>query len=185
MEVLRLAGCNPVVVVCPASHLDRAAQLSEGDEGFVFVEGGATRRASVAAGLAAVERPTVVVHDGARPFVTTEMVTAVLEALETYDGATVAVPMDETLKRVEDGAVVATVDRTSLWRVQTPQAFRTDVLKAAHAAAASDDVEATDDAALVERFGGSIGVIRGSRANIKITYPEDLALAASLAGDRP
>ena len=150
----------------------------------VLVSGGETRQASVVSGLDEVSSETVVIHDGARPLVTDDLVQKVLAPLEHSDAAIVGVPMDETLKRAEDDRVIDTVDRSSLWRVQTPQAFRTAVLRAAHERARADGFVGTDDAALVERDGGSVVLVQGSRLNVKVTYPEDFTLVEALLEDR-
>lgn len=145
--------------------------------------GGPTRQASVRNGLEHVASDRVVVHDAARPLATPEMVNRVLNVLGEMEGATVAIPMDETIKRVEDAVVVETLDRSGLWRVQTPQAFHTETLRRAHAEALLAGIEATDDAALVERLGVQIAVVPGSLRNIKLTYAEDFALAEAIIRD--
>lgn len=138
---------------------------------------GDDRQGSVRNGLEEVDSEIVVIHDAVRPFVTAAMVTATLQALDDHDGAIIAAPVDETLKRVEGSAVVGTVDRTGLWRAQTPQSFRTAALKKAHRKAVDDERVVTDDASLLEFYGGSVVVVPGDNRNLKITYPEDFALA--------
>ena len=143
------------------------------------VEGGATRSASVRHGLAAVPEAAevVVVHDAARPLAPRALFDAVVAAVRAgADAAVPAVPVRDTLKRVEGDRVVATVDREHLVAVQTPQAFRAGALRAAHARGA----DATDDAALVEAAGGRVVVVPGDPRNLKITEPIDLAVAAAL-----
>jgi 2-C-methyl-D-erythritol 4-phosphate cytidylyltransferase len=142
-----------------------------------IVAGGETRSASVRAGLIAVPKQAevIVVHDAARPLATAEMWDKVLDAVAA--GADAAVPVlavTETLKRVQNDAVIETLDRHQLVLVQTPQAFRAGALRAAHAGAR----EATDDAALVEAAGGRVVTVAGDRRNLKITEPDDLAVAA-------
>lgn len=154
-------------------------------EPFTITSGGPTRQASVARGLALVDGDRVIVHDGARPFVTPDLVRRVLAGLHEVDGAVTAIPLDDTVKRVDGDRVLHTVDRTQLWRVQTPQAFWTDKLRMVHRRAEADGIEATDDAALIETFGGTVRVIEGSRTNIKVTHPEDLAMAEQLARRLP
>lgn len=176
---MQAAGCDPVVAVVPEEWIERARSLLDGS--VTLVAGGPTRQASVTNGLAKIERDRVVVHDGARPFVTTDLVKRALEALADCDGAVTAIPIDETVKRVEGDRVLHTVDRSQLWRVQTPQAFWTEKLRIAHRRASIDGIEATDDAALIETFGGTVRVVEGSRTNIKITHPEDLAVAQHIA----
>ena len=165
------AVSDGVVVVVPAADV-----VTEGG-----VAGGATRSDSVRAGLAAVP-PTatiICVHDAARPFASAELFTAVIAAIS--DGADAAVPgiaVTDTIKRIDaDGIVVETPLRSALVAVQTPQAFRASVLRAAHASGR----DATDDAALVELCGGRVVVVAGDQNNRKITHPDDLAWARELA----
>jgi 2-C-methyl-D-erythritol 4-phosphate cytidylyltransferase len=184
LDVLRAAGCAPVVVVVPDAGLNRAHELTEALPFVDVARGGDTRRASVAAGLRRVRSGRVVVHDAARPLVTRAAVEAVVDALGDADGALVAAPVDETLKRVEEGRVRETVARDALWRAQTPQAFRTAVLREAHERAARDGLEATDDAQLVERCGGDVRVVAWRATNLKITYPEDFVIAQAMLEGR-
>ncbi len=169
-------ACDGVVVVVPA---DRAA--TSGDSG--VVAGGATRSASVRAGLAAVpaDADIVVVHDAARPLAGPELFHRTVAAVrDGADAAIPAIPVTDTVKEVDGGRVVATVDRSRLVTVQTPQAFRAAILRRAHAG----DPDATDDAALVEAMGGRVVVVEGDPRNLKLTSPDDLLVArALLAGD--
>ena len=139
------------------------------------VPGGTTRQQSVLAGLEALEAAApdvVLVHDAARPLLPKGTVPALLAALQDAPGAIPAVPVADTLKRVEGGLIRATVPRNGLYRAQTPQAFRFATLLAAHRAGAGS--AATDDAALLEAVGHSVAIVAGSDDNIKLTYPEDL-----------
>jgi len=139
------------------------------------VAGGATRQASVAAGLEALARfapDLVLVHDAARPLIPPGTIEAVVAALERAPGAIPAVPVADTLKRATDGKIAETVPRTGLFRAQTPQGFRFPVLLALHRA--EDSTEATDDAALLERAGETVLLVPGGEDNIKLTYQEDL-----------
>ena len=178
------AGCDPVVTVAPADLLEDAHAIAARSSGSIVVAGGPTRQASIAAGLARVDAPRVVVHDAARPLVTEADVHAVVDALERAPGAIVARPLDDTLKRVEDRRVVGTVPREGLWRAQTPQAFRTEVLRDAHRRAAEEGFEATDDAALLERYGSEVLVIEARGTNPKLTRAEDFSLAEALLRSR-
>lgn len=164
-DALRAGGCVDVVVV---------GDVPGG------VPGGIRRRDSVAAGVEALpdDAEFALVHDAARPLASPGLVKRVVAALGDGHVAVVpGVPVRDTLKRVADGQVVATIDRAGLVAVQTPQGFRLDVLRAAHAA---DDEDATDDAALVERTGGTVTVVAGEEHNLKITYPGDLRIAAAV-----
>ncbi len=161
------AASDGVVVVVP----DDAATRERG------VAGGATRSDSVRAGLAEVpSNATIVcVHDGARPFASSDLFAAVIAAvIDGADAAVPGVPVSDTIKQIDgDGTVVGTPTRSGLRAVQTPQAFRADVLRHAHASAA----DATDDAALVEAVGGRVVVVAGEEDNRKITDPNDLRWA--------
>lgn len=179
MEALAGAGCQPLVVVVPAEAVEEVSTLA-GRFDADLVIGGESRQRSVARGLERVDAARVVVHDAARPFVTAEEVRRAAAALDDADGAVTAVPVEETLKVVEGARIVATMDRTSLWRAQTPQAFRVAVLRAAHQRAAEEGYEGTDDAQLLERYGAKVVVVRGSRRNLKLTFAEDFALAEAM-----
>lgn len=165
-----------IVVVVASDRVDEVrARLGSTVEDVVV--GGETRRASVSAGLRALAQPPwVLVHDGVRPFVSTDLIDRVLAAAEQHGAAVPAIPLTDTLKEVGDGRVLRTLDRSGLWAVQTPQAFRTDLLRAAHAAA-SAEAAVTDDAQLVEQLGAAVGVVAGDADNVKITAPADLAAA--------
>jgi 2-C-methyl-D-erythritol 4-phosphate cytidylyltransferase len=142
------------------------------------VPGGARRRDSVAAGLAEVPDDVdwVLIHDAARPLITPRLIDRVLAraSIGDVDGVVPAIPLADTLKRVQGEKVIATVDREALAAVQTPQAFAVSVLRAAHK---SDAHDATDDAGLVERADGTVVTVMGDPSNLKITVPEDLEMA--------
>jgi 2-C-methyl-D-erythritol 4-phosphate cytidylyltransferase len=157
--------------------------------GVIGVDGGAVRSQSVALALAAAgEGDPVLVHDAARPLLTAELARSVLAALEADDSADAAIaaaPVTDTIKRVDDrGAVSETVERRSLWGVQTPQVFRRAALE--RALDVPDQVlsEATDDAWLIERSGGKVIVVRADAENLKITTPLDLQVAEMLLARR-
>jgi 2-C-methyl-D-erythritol 4-phosphate cytidylyltransferase len=162
--------CDGVVVVVPAADADHERAVA----------GGETRSASVRAGLGAVPdgADIVCVHDAARPMAGPELYRRVIEAVRGgADGAVPAVPVSDTIKIVDgDGSVVATPDRAALVAVQTPQAFRADMLRKAHA----EGGEGTDDAALVEAIGGHVVTVPGDISNRKITDRADLEWANSL-----
>lgn len=168
-------------MVVPQDSIDRARELTAGWGPITITAGGVTRQDSVSSGLEEVSSDLVLVHDAARPFATTELIERVLAQLDGFDGAIPALPLDETVKRVDDERVVETIDRERLWAVQTPQGFHTEVLSSAHEKARAEGINSTDDAMLVERYGGSVKVVRGLRSNLKITYPEDFEMAEALA----
>ena len=149
------------------------------------VTGGETRQDSVRRGLesladAAPER--VLIHDGVRPFVAAETISAVLAALDVHGAALACVAVPDTLKRARDGVVEATIDRTGIWRAQTPQGFRYADILAAHREAAFDPALAdlTDDTQLAEPRGARVAVVAGHEDNFKITTEPDLARAERL-----
>ena len=182
-EALSAAGARRLVMVVSADDLHYARRMLSPLD-IDVVTGGATRAASVRAGLAALEADppaAVLVHDAARPFLTTAVVERLLAALADADGAVPALPLADTLKRGDGETVEATLPRAGLWRAQTPQAFRFGRLVIAH-----DDwpagEEMTDDAAAVERTGGRVAITAGDPMLMKLTYPEDFAMAEALAG---
>lgn len=181
----RVAAVLPVL---PRAQLRLFARLRERrgwERCLPAVAGGRERQDSVAAGLRALpdDVDLVVIHDGARPFVTAALIDRVLAAARRHGAAIAAVPAQDTVKRVTpDLFLDGTVDRRTLWLAQTPQAFQVGLLREAHARARAAGLDATDDAALVEALGHPVRVVPGSRANFKITTREDLALARALAG---
>jgi 2-C-methyl-D-erythritol 4-phosphate cytidylyltransferase len=144
-----------------------------------IVPGGERRQDSVYNGLMAIggECDVVVIHDGARPFVMTELIERSVEFCTDYKAVITAVPPKDTIKRGENGFVFSTLDRSRLWSVQTPQAFQYETILKAHQRAREDLFEGTDDASLVERMGEPVKILEGSYDNFKITTSEDLYLA--------
>ena len=146
-----------------------------------IVPGGKERQNSVMNGLRAIADPqdcdVILIHDGVRPFIPTEVIAEAVAVAKTADGALVAVPAKDTIKEVHDGLVTGTPPRESLWLAQTPQAFRYGIIRAAHDRAEAEDFLGTDDASLVERAGGTIRIVQGDYRNIKLTTPEDMILA--------
>jgi 2-C-methyl-D-erythritol 4-phosphate cytidylyltransferase len=143
------------------------------------VAGGKERQDSVLEGILEAEGDIVIIHDCARPFASRELFLKVSE-LGDFEGKICALPVRDTLKQVSEGMVIKTIDRTGLWHSQTPQAFLRKILLECHFRARSEGFFATDDAMLLERYGYRVGVVMGEPTNIKITYPEDLALAQRL-----
>ncbi len=168
VAVAARAGDGVVVVVPSADVSAEAGRLP----GASVVAGGSSRAASVRNGLAAVpdEAEVICVHDAARPLVTLEIFERVVEAVRSgAAGAVPVVQVTDTIRSVDGGVV----DRSSLRAVQTPQAFRAELLRAAHAGAG----DATDDAGLVEAAGYPVVMVDGHTRNIKITHPDDVAAA--------
>ncbi|MCL2224984.1 MAG: 2-C-methyl-D-erythritol 4-phosphate cytidylyltransferase [Defluviitaleaceae bacterium] len=149
-----------------------------------IVQGGETRAQSVFSALQAISPATdvVLIHDGIRPFVTHEIITAVAQAALEHGAAVACSPVTDTIKQVTGGIITATPDRSTLWQAQTPQGFTYSTIMQAYAAAHADDTlsTATDDSALAERIGISVHVVPSSPSNIKITTPTDLIIARAL-----
>lgn len=184
VEAFLAAGAADVIVVVPdgsAAELDRALL---GLEGWRTVIGGAERADSVRKGLepAAPGLP-VLVHDAARPGLTPDHIGALLAEITQADAAAPALAMTDTLKRATDGWVHGTTDRTGLWRVQTPQAFAPGILQSAYPRWTGAE-SPTDDLTVVEAAQGSVRLIPGDPKLMKLTYPEDFAMAEALLGVR-
>jgi 2-C-methyl-D-erythritol 4-phosphate cytidylyltransferase len=149
------------------------------------VPGGAERQHSVYAGLQALDTPWVLIHDAVRPLVSVEAIRRCMMRTREQGAAVLAVPVKDTIKQVDDGAlIVATLERSALWSVQTPQGFERELVHSALAQAFAEDYIGTDDAAAVERYTGvRVAVAMGEYSNIKITTPEDLKFAEFLLAD--
>ena len=148
-----------------------------------LVPGGSERQASVYNGLAAAlgHGDIVAIHDGVRPFVQPELITRCIEGAEAYGACVPGIPAVDTLKQVDAaGTIEKTLARSRIWCAQTPQTFRYDLIWAAHESARSGGIAETDDATLLERMGRPVRMIPGCRFNLKITTPEDLALAPAI-----
>lgn len=146
-----------------------------------LVYGGKERQHSVYNGLIAANTDDVIlVHDGARPFIDVRFIHELVEAAKDHGAAVVAVQVKDTIKRVHHNEVVETVDRSSLWAIQTPQAFRISILKEAHKKALETNFLGTDEASLVERLPYPVKIVEGSYDNIKLTTKEDLYFAEAI-----
>ena len=174
-----------IVIVCPEDRHDEYLKRAIDPLPFVtpviVAPSGPTRQESAFSGLEYVpeEFEYVVMHDGARPLVTPKLIAhsiAIVKGNIDCDGAVVAHPAIDTLKVVEDGVIAGTPDRSVFWNAQTPQVFRSGILRRAHAAALSDGFVGTDDSSLIERLGGRVLVVEGPRDNLKMTVPEDYEL---------
>jgi len=184
VEAFLAGGAADIVIVTTQEGEKALAEVLDGLTGWRAAAGGATRALSVQSGLAALanrpEDEPVLIHDAARPFLTRATIEGVLKALETADAALPALPVADTLKRAEPGQNPITTSRDHLWRAQTPQAARRNTLLAAYAA--WTEGEPTDDAQVVEAAGGRVAIAPGDPLLLKLTYPEDFAMAERLAG---
>ena len=171
-----------IVVVCPEErheeYLKRAIDPFPFVTPVIVAPAGPTRQESAFSGLEYVpeEFEFVAMHDGARPLVKPSLIAHTINIVKgntDCDGAIVAMRAVDTLKVVEDGVIAGTPDRNVFWHAQTPQVFRAGIIRRAHAAALSDGFVGTDDSSLIERLGGRVLVVQGSRDNFKMTNPED------------
>lgn len=177
-----------VVLVTAESAISKCQELVRSDHQlggleFVFQSGGRRRQDSVGQGLARLDPDceVVVIHDGARPFVSPQLIDQCVEVACREGAAVVGVPVQNTIKVISaDRRVRETPARDTLWEIYTPQAFLTEIIRNASRRAARENAEATDDATLVERLGKRVVVLEGQRTNIKITVPEDLLFAEAL-----
>jgi 2-C-methyl-D-erythritol 4-phosphate cytidylyltransferase/2-C-methyl-D-erythritol 2,4-cyclodiphosphate synthase len=188
LAALELAETISSVIVAAGSHTSAAVAQLIGDQAFskvqAIVPGGQRRQDSVAAGLAALPEgiELVVIHDGARPLAEPELFDRCVRAAAEAGAAIAATPVADTLKRVADGVISGTVEREGLWAAQTPQAFRLSVLRQAMTASAGTTV--TDEALLCEAVGAPVQIVPSSPANVKVTHPEDIAVAEALLNAR-
>jgi 2-C-methyl-D-erythritol 4-phosphate cytidylyltransferase len=189
VDRLRRAGFLTVTVAAPAEALDEASRILPVVPWLRVVEGGATRQASVAAALAACPAAgddLVAVHDAARPATAVADVRAVVESAARSGGAILGRAVSDTIKRIEAWRVVATLDRRTLFRAETPQVFRRATLERALERARHDRFVGTDEASLVERLGDvAIAAVEASAPNPKVTVPADLALIEWLLSREP
>lgn len=186
--IARVPAIGEVVIAAPAGMESAARREASGLQiPAKITRGGGERQDSVRIALAITSSQSelIIVHDAARPFAPAEMFEACLEAAARAGGAIAALPVADTLKRVDDQrAISATVPRASLWQAQTPQAFRRTLLVSAHERAVKDRLVATDDADLVERIGGRVEIVESTAFNLKITTTADLELAEALVRGR-
>ncbi len=177
-----------IVIVCPeertSEYLAKAIDPFSFVTPIVMAPAGSIRQESAFSGLELVpeEFEFVMLHDGARPLVTKELIEHTISTIKgnfDADGALVGHPSIDTLKVVENGVVVGTPDRSVFWNAQTPQIFRAGIYRRAHASALSDGFVGTDDSSLIERLGGRVLMVEGKRDNIKLTVPEDYLLISA------
>lgn len=178
-----------IVVVCPEDRMQEYWALAIDPHNFVtpivMAPAGASRQESAFSGLEYVpeEYDYVALHDGARPMISPDLITHTINTLKgtiDADGAIVATPAVDTLKVVENGVIMGTPDRRVFWNAQTPQVFRSGVYRRAHASALAGGFMGTDDASLIERMGGKVLVVEGTRDNIKLTVPEDYRMLTAM-----
>ena len=176
-----VSAISDIALVCGADDVELCRGLADRyriSKLRAIVPGGSERQQSVYAGLGQLGNEWVIVHDGVRPFIVEDDVVRCWQAAVEHGAAVLAVPVKETVKVADpEQFVLHTPDRSSLWAIQTPQAFRREQLLQAHREAERAGFAGTDDAMLIERLGLPVKLVQGSYANIKITTPDDLLWA--------
>ncbi len=181
---------DEIIIVMPSDEIDRTRDLVKKysfKKVSGIIPGGPTRQDSVFNGIQAVlpDADIIAIHDGARPFVTKEIIVRTVNEAKMSGAAVAAVPVKDTIKTVDAGSIITgTLDREMLWQAQTPQAFSAALIKGAHGRAHKVGLSATDDSRLVERLGENVKVVNGSYENIKITTPEDIKIAEVILRSR-
>lgn len=171
---------DELVIVTGASGENAQRAAARCKKPVRLVKGGSTRAESARSGVAAAHGRLVAVHDAARPFVSQSVIADTIAAAARCGAAAPAVPVKDTIKRARDSLVEATLERSELFAVQTPQVFQVDLIKAALVKALEDGAALTDDCGAVERLGIGVSLTQGDYCNLKITTPEDLAVAEAL-----
>lgn len=187
-RIFSAASVEEVILVVAADQIARCAQMLRSDPAlrerpWLLQSGGATRQQSARCGLGRIgaQADIVVIHDGARPFVTAGLIDRCVEAAVEKQAVVVGLPVRDTIKVVApDGWIQSTPERSALWEIQTPQVFERELIVSAHQRAEREGVEVTDDATIVERTGTPVYVLEGERTNFKITQAEDVWLAETL-----
>lgn len=187
-RIFSAASVEEVILVVAADQIARCAQMLRSDPAlrerpWLLQSGGATRQQSARCGLGRIgaQADIVVIHDGARPFVTPGLIDRCVEAAVEKQAVVVGLPVRDTIKVVApDGWIQSTPERSALWEIQTPQVFERELIVSAHQRAEREGVEVTDDATIVERTGTPVYVLEGERTNFKITQAEDVWLAETL-----
>lgn len=181
VDMMKKCGINTVVVVSN-EDMEKCTDILKDTDSIITV-GGDRRQQSVYNGLCRIKDTdcdVVLIHDAARPLITRDIIMRVLSEVKTYDAVGVGVKVKDTIKVVKNNFIESTPDRDILWAVQTPQAFKYDVILKAHRYAIETGFTSTDDTVLAERLGIKVKMIEGSYGNIKLTTPEDLKIARSL-----
>ncbi len=186
---LQCRAIRRIFLVVPETDLaycrDHILSLFDDRRAIELVPGGAERQASVYNGLAAAGglAEVAAIHDGVRPFIQADLIARCIAGAEACGACMPGIPAVDTLKQVDAAGIIEkTLDRSRIWCAQTPQAFRYDLIREAHEFARARGIVETDDAALLERMGRPVRMIPGCRFNLKITTPEDLALAPAIMG---
>lgn len=175
IDAFRYANVDKIIICAHVSIMETLRELFKDYDNVEIIEGGNTRQQSVYNGLKYLKSDYVIIHDGARPVITTELVNTCIEMVKDVKAISVMTKTIDTIKEVEHGKIVKTIDRSKLYNTQTPQAFSYELILKAHQKFAGQNF--TDDAGMVEALGESVYVVDGSYKNIKITTQSDIEIA--------
>lgn len=180
VEAFEKSEVGKIIICANTAIMDELNDILKEFSKVQIVEGGATRQESVFNGLKADECDYVLIHDAARPMITTDLINLAIDEVVTKKALTVATKTIDTIKEVQDGKIIRTIDRSKLYNTQTPQAFQYDLIKNAHIKLFGQSF--TDDAGMLEELGQTVYILNGSYKNIKITTQNDIEIAKVYLG---
>ncbi len=175
VEAFETSNVQKIIICANVAIIDELRNIFQDSSKVQIIEGGASRQKSVFNGLNASECDYVLIHDGARPMISTDLINLAIEEVVTKKALTVATKTIDTIKEVQDGKIIRTIDRAKLYNTQTPQAFQYDLIKDAHIKLYGQNF--TDDAGMLEALGQTVYILNGSYKNIKITTQNDIEIA--------
>lgn len=175
IEAFEKSDVDEIIICANINIIEELKEIFKNSQKVKIIEGGATRQESVFNGLKASECDYVLIHDGARPMISTDLINSAIEEVKTKKALTVATKTIDTIKEVIDGKIVRTIDRAKLYNTQTPQAFEYNLIKDAHMKLYGKNY--TDDAGMLEELGQTVYILNGSYKNIKITTQNDIDIA--------
>ena len=175
IEAFEKSNVNKIIICANVAIIDELQNIFKESKKVRIIEGGASRQNSVFNGLRAEECDYVLIHDGARPMITTDLINTAIEEVVTKKALTVATKTIDTIKEVQDGKIIQTIDRSKLYNTQTPQAFEYNMIKNAHEQLYGQNF--TDNAGMLEALGQTVYILNGSYKNIKITTQNDIEIA--------
>lgn len=175
VDAFEASNVNEIIICANISIIDELNKIFKDYKKVKIIEGGQTRQASVYNGLKASKCDYVLIHDGARPMITTDLINTAIEMVKDKKALTVATKTIDTIKEVVDGKIIRTIDRSKLYNTQTPQAFEYTLIRKAHDKLLGQNY--TDDAGMLEELGTDVYILNGSYKNIKITTQNDIDIA--------
>lgn len=181
VEAFEKSNVNDIIICANPAIIEDIQNIFKNSKKVKIIEGGATRQASVFNGLKQCECDYVLIHDGARPMISTDLINQTIEMVKDKKALTVATKTIDTIKEVENGKIIRTIDRSKLYNTQTPQAFEYNLIKSAHERLQGQNY--TDDAGMLEALGETVYILDGSYKNIKITTQNDIEIAKIYLSD--